>query len=69
MNKLQHKFEGAVTQLVGIFNDVGYNEEERQSILQVRRFFFKNQVQPALHERHKTRPVMVSVSRRGFGPA
>ena len=44
MNKLQHKFEGAVTQLVGIFNDVGYNEEERQSILQVRRFFFKNQV-------------------------
>ena len=37
MNKLQSRFESGVDQLVVIFKDVGYGEDERQKVLEVRR--------------------------------
>ena len=35
MNKLQSRFESGVDQLVAIFKDIGYCEEERQRVLEV----------------------------------
>lgn len=35
MDKLQHRYEGGVEQLIAIFREIGYDESERHIILEV----------------------------------
>jgi hypothetical protein len=35
MNKLQARYEAGVAQLVEVFKDIGYDEEERGRVLEV----------------------------------